>query len=386
MPKHVLHIITRMILGGAQENTLISCEGLARSDEWDVTLLTGPALGPEGELLQRARDKGIRTIVLPHLRREPSPWHDFQAFRQILGYILSLQPDIVHTHSSKAGILGRFAACFARTPVVLHTIHGLPFHPYQSWWENKLYVLLEKAAARCSDGIVCVADAMRSQALNAGVGSPEQYQVIYSGMDVEPYRLGENVRCALRRRLGFSSSDIVVTKIARLFELKGHRYVLEAAPGVIEACPSVKFLFVGDGVLREELEEKTKALGLEDHVVFAGLYPPSGIPEVIAATDLLVHASLREGLPRVAVQALLGGKPVVCFDVDGTTEVVIDGETGRAVPPGSVEGLRNAIIELARNPSQARKMGREGQKKVREQFKSQKMVEKLKELYRTLDF
>lgn len=385
-PRRVLHIITRMILGGAQENTLLSCEGLNRSDEWDVILLTGPPRGPEGELLQRAVGGGIRTIVLPQLCRELSPRRDLQAFTHILGHIRSLRPHIVHTHSSKAGVLGRLAAYAARTPVVIHTIHGLPFHPYLPRWENTAYIMMEKAAARCSDGIVCVADAMRKQALDAGVGRPGQYRVIYSGMDVEPYLHPGDARRTLRSRLGFGPGDIVVTKIARLFHLKGHEYVLRAAPGIIRDCPSVRFLFVGDGILRSELEQKAEALGVADRVVFTGLLAPSRIPEIIAATDILVHASLREGLPRVAVQAMLGGKPVVCFDLDGAPEVVINGVTGLLAPPRSVDALGKAVTEMARRPGLARKMGEAGRKRVAERFTAEKMTEDLEELYRALDF
>ncbi len=381
MKKRVLHIITRMILGGAQENTLLSCEGLKKHPDFDVTLLTGPAIGPEGELIERARNSGIHTIVLPYLRRELHPWRDIKSFHALLKIIRDINPHIVHTHSSKAGILGRFASYCARVPVTIHTIHGLPYHPYLPWWENQLYILLEKAAARCSDSILCVADAMRKQALAAGVGRSEQYRIVYSGMEIGGYLKAGKERRPWREKLGISPNEIVVTKIARLFELKGHKYVIEAAPDIISKCPEVKFLFVGDGILRPQLEKKVHELGLDDHFIFTGLLPPSDIPFIVAATDILVHASLREGLPRVAVQGLLGGKPVVCFNTDGAPEVVIDNLTGRLIPPKSVRELSEAIIELSQNREKARKMGLKGQKICSQQFSANKMVNDLVKIY-----
>ena len=343
-PIRVLHVITRMILGGAQENTLLTCEGLQEDPNWDVTLVTGPAIGPEGELLGRARRHGIKTILVPQMRRNINPWRDAAAFFHLLRIMRRQRPDIVHTHSSKAGILGRLAAHALRVPVTVHTIHGLPFHRFQGKLSNAVFVLAEKVGAICCDKIACVADAMTQQALAAGVGHPSQYETVYSGMEVEKFLNADEHRSAARRELGFKQEHIVIGKIARLFPLKGHRYVLEAAPRVVERCPNVRFLFVGDGILREELEERAASLGIRDHTVFTGLVDSARIPEMIGAMDLLVHASLREGLPRAVVQALLGGRPAVCYAVDGAPEVVIDGVTGRLLPPRSTDQLAEALI------------------------------------------
>lgn len=381
-PIRVLHLITRMILGGAQENTLLTCEGLHDDPHWDVTLVTGPAVGPEGELMSRAYQHDIDTIVVPSLRRSINPWRDTAAFDRILRIIRHIRPTILHTHSSKAGILGRFAAQIARTPITIHTVHGLPFHRNLSHLSNAAFISGEWAGAHCSDAIICVADAMTEQALNAGVGSPDQYTTIHSGMEVEKFLAADHHRKDARKALGFEPDDIVIGKIARLFPLKGHKYLLEAAPKIIDRCPHVKLLFVGNGVLRETLETRARELRIRDRIVFAGLVDPSRIPHMIGAMDILVHASLREGLPRAIVQALLGGRPVVSYDVDGAPEVVIDDVTGHLVPPRSVQKLAEAVIGLVKNPEHARAMGREGQRRFTHQFRASTMVQKIQEVYR----
>ena len=384
MPVKVLHIITRMILGGAQENTLLTCEGLMRSGRWDVTLLTGPAIGPEGELIQRARDSGVPMIILPQLRRAVHPWRDAASTASLLRIIRHLSPDIVHTHSSKAGALGRLAARAARVPVIVHTIHGLPFHEYQSRAEYWAYVLVERLAARWTDRIVCVADAMAHKALLAGVGRPGQYVTVYSGMETDTFLDAGRLREEVRRSFGFAPEDVVIGKVARLFDLKGHKYVLEAAPHVLRRCPRVKFLFVGDGILRGRLQQRAEDLGVADRIVFAGLVDSSRIPAMLSAMDVVVHASLREGLARVLVQGLLCAKPVVSYDVDGAPEVIHDGQTGRLVPPKSVEMLAEAVLDMVEHPDRAAQMGLAGRRLVQERFRAEAMVEGLERVYEDL--
>ncbi len=381
MAAKVVHIITRMILGGAQENTLLTCEGLHRSPEWKVTLVTGPALGPEGELVNRALRAGIPTIIVPELRRAIHPLRDTVSLSKLLRIVHDLQPDIVHTHSSKAGILGRLAGRLARVPVVIHTIHGLPFHPFEKALANACYIAAERVAARWSDRLVCVADAMVRQALAAGVGTPEQYVTIYSGIEVEAFLQAQQHREEIRRRFGFSNEDIVIGKVARLFNLKGHQYVIAAAPQIVRRCPRVKFLFVGDGTLRRRLAAQADKLGVADRIVFAGLVDSSRIPAMISAMDVVVHASLREGLARVLVQALLAARPVVSYDVDGAAEVIIDGVTGRLVPSRSVTELADALVNLIEHRDMAAQMALEGRRRFAEAFRAETMVRRLEGLY-----
>ncbi|MCE9583515.1 MAG: glycosyltransferase family 4 protein [Planctomycetes bacterium] len=377
-PIRVLHVITRMILGGAQENTLLSVEGLHRRG-WDVSLVTGPAEGPEGELLTRAKRGGFPVVEVTSLRRAVRPVADIRAFSALADIFRRERPDIVHTHSSKAGILGRFAAASAGVPRVLHTIHGLPFHPYAHPVANAGFIWSERAAAAVTEKLVVVADAMKQKALAAGVGRPEQYVRVLSGMEIEPFLAPKRPRAAVRAALGIPPDAIVACKVARLFELKGHDFVLEAAA----RCDSrVHYLFVGDGAWRERLGKKAADLGLAARVHFAGLVPPQEVPDYLHASDFLVHASLREGLARVLPQALLAGLPAISFDIDGASEVLEDGVTGLLVKPEDVAGLAAAMDRVVKDLPAARKWGERGREVCRERFSAGAMVLALEGLYR----
>ena len=380
----VLHFITRMILGGAQENTLYTVLGLAKIPGVTVKLVSGPAVGPEGELIEHGRAHGADIEIIPQLGREIHLTRDLSALLAMRRCIQAFRPDVVHTHSSKAGILGRTAAWWNRVPLIVHTIHGLPFHPFEKPLRNALYIQAERMAARLSDLIITVADAMTIQALAADVGRPEQFSTIYSGMDVRSFTECTAQRDAVRREFGVPVDRVVITKIARLFAFKGHDDVLDAAPAVLAAIPDVHFLFVGDGIWRERLEDKVRRHGLGEHVTFAGLVPAARIPEIMRASDMVVHASYREGLPRVAPQALLSERPVVCYDVDGAREVCRHGQTGLLVPAGDVDALAASLIRLAGDPALRRRMGARGREACERLFTVERMVERIYAQYQRL--
>jgi len=377
-----MHVITRFILGGAQENTLYTVEGQHASGH-DVTLVTGPAIGPEGELLERARTSGVHTVVLKQLRRAVCPYHDSLAFVELCALMARFRPDVVHTHSSKAGVLGRLAARLCRVPIVVHTIHGLPFHPYQCLLLNWLYILLERWCARYTDKLITVADAMREQALAARIGSPELYRAVYSGLEVDTFGR-EYDRREVRKRYGLSPDDLVVGKVARLSDLKGHTFLFDAFGEVARQEPRAKLLLIGDGWRRKEYERRVARAGLTDRVVFAGLIGPQEIPAAIHAMDVLVHTSLREGLARVLPQALISGVPVISYDVDGAREVVIPGETGVLLPPKDVKGLARAILHLLGDAELRKRLGRTGRERLLGRFDTGLMVEQIEEVYREL--
>ncbi|HOA50772.1 MAG TPA: glycosyltransferase, partial [Thermogutta sp.] len=243
----VLHIITRLIVGGAQENTILTCEDLIHRYHDDVLLVTGPPLGPEGSLLERARAGGIPIKLVPSLRRAINPWHDLRAYLAIRKSIKEFRPEVVHTHSAKAGILGRAAAWQLRVPVVVHTVHGAPFHPYQPAVAQKFVIACEKWAAAHCHAFISVADAMTDLMVNAGIASRERFTTIYSGMDVTPFLDCDKHRAEMRRQLGYDEQDVVIGTIARLFHLKGHEDILAAAEVIIPKFPQVRFLWVGEG-------------------------------------------------------------------------------------------------------------------------------------------
>jgi glycosyltransferase involved in cell wall biosynthesis len=377
----VAHVITRMIIGGAQENTLYNCVDLIQRYADDVVLMTGPSVGPEGRLLEQGRGEGVPVREIPHLRRAIHPVHDVRAYRELVSALREFKPDVVHTHSAKGGLLGRAAAWKLKVPAVIHTVHGAPFHPYQPWLVRKFFAACERWAARRCHRLVSVADAMTELMVSEGVAPREKFTTVYSGMDVEPFLHAAEHRERIRRELQIPQDAIVIGKIARLFHLKGHEYVIEAASEVVRSHPKVMFLFVGDGVLRGELESAIRVRGLQAHFCFAGLVAPQRIPEYLGAMDILVHTSLREGLARALPQALISGVPVVSFDVDGAREVVLSGQTGFLLPPKDVAGVGRGLRELVLDEGLRKKCGQTGREMFTERFRHQKMTADLRQIY-----
>ena len=275
---------------------------------------------------------------MPELVRPIRPALDLKAYWRLRAAFRRLKPQVVHTHSSKAGIVGRAAAWSERVPAVVHTIHGMPFGPFETPLKNRLYIALERFAARRAHALVSVCDAMTSQALAAGVGRPDQFLTVYSGMDADAFLTPRRPRDLVRRELGLSENDIAFATVARLFELKGHDDLIAIAPEVLAANPGVKFVWIGDGILRNRLVADLERLGISQSFILTGLVPPDRIPELLGAVDAVIHPSLREGLARVLPQALLVGRPVISYDVDGAREVVIP-ETGILLPPRDLDGL-----------------------------------------------
>ena len=288
---------------------------------------------------------------------------------------------MVHTHSGKAGLLGRAAAWSLHVPAVIHTVHGAPFHAWQGRGARRFFQACERWAARRCHALVSVADAMTELMVAAGVAPREKFTTIYSGMEVEPFLQSAEHRQRVRRELGYGPEHVVIGKIARLFKLKGHEDVIHAAGSVIGQNPNVRFLFVGDGVLRASLQQQIADAGLGDRFQFTGLVPPQRIPELISAMDIVVHASLREGLARVLPQALLSAKPAVSYDIDGAREVVITDETGFLVPPRDVEQLAARLGRLAADPALRDRLGAEGRRRFTDRFRHEHMTAQLRRLY-----
>lgn len=408
----IAHVITRMIIGGAQENTLHNCQDLVHLHGDEVLLVTGPAVGPEGDLLSkrvrtnenvvddsaneskgRARRfdlDGLPIELIDSLRRAIHPVHDWNASRDLRRTLLDFDPDVVHTHSAKGGLLGRHVGwglkrtSTGKRPVVVHTVHGAPFHEYQSKMAHDFFVRCERwAASRCHK-LISVADAMTDLMVDAGVAPREKFVTIHSGMNVDPFVHAVDHREAVRQRYGLRDEHVVVGKIARLFHLKGHADLVPAAKLVADRHPNVRFLLVGDGILRAELEQQIESLGLKEHFIFTGLVPPTEVPAMIGAMDILVHASYREGLARALPQALIAGRPAISYDIDGAREVVIDDQTGYLVGAGQVADLADRMIRLVGDQELRQRMGREGQSRFTDLFRHETMTRRIRELYADL--
>ena len=404
MSYRILHISTRLIQGGSQENTVLSCEGQCGLGH-EVHLAYGPIFGPEGSYFDRANDfrsddgGRIGMHEVPSMVRQISPIKDWRAMNELGSLIETLKPDIVHTHSSKAGILGRAAAwkiCQRsdhHRPAVVHTIHGPPFHRYLPRWKNAIYIASEKYAACRCHMIVSVADAMTQQFREKGIGRDVQFVTVRSGMETEHF-LNPNeteTRDSMRHELGFGGDDFVIGTVARLAEHKGHDDILDALGDDLRANPSWKLLWVGDGWWSERLLGRVREMGLSDQLVTSGLVPQHRVGAMMRAMDVLLHPSYREGLPRTVPQALLCGVAVVASDCDGTPEACIDPvstagvdagrSTGRLFPVGDVTALREAVLWMFNNPRERARMGQRGRAMCSEMFSTQKMVQDLEAVY-----
>lgn len=386
----IVHIITRLILGGAQENTLITCKLLAERGH-EVTLITGPALGPEGQLFDQTRGQKYRTIVVDEMRRAIEPVKDSLCYFKIKRLLRELKPDIVHTHSAKAGIVGRYAAWSLRgewapnRPAVVHSLHGLSFHRYQSSWLNRFYIAIERATGRRTDYFISVADAMTEQNRAAGIGVDKPHVTAYSAIDEDLFMtpIPERERAAFRRKHEIPANAVVLVTIARLFMLKGHDYIIESAKELAKRFPNVVWLFVGDGNLMDAYKRQIRDLGLADRFRFTGLMPPDHIPLAIQSSEILVHCSLREGLARTLPQAMLCARPAISFDVDGAREVV-NPNTGRLVEPKNVPQLVEACAELIADKALRERLGRAARESVQTKFAPDTMVDVIEKVYRQL--
>lgn len=376
----ILHPITRLIIGGAQENTILTA-ALLDQDAWDVTVLSGPQTGSEGSLIEHARARGLALIIEPTLVREVHPIKDFLALLRMLRLMRKEEYAIVHTHSSKAGILGRWAAKWAGVPIIVHTVHGWGHHERQHPLVRAIYIYLEKLTLPITDKLIAVTSLDIEKGLKDGIGRPENYTVIRSGIELERFGHPTVPRTEMRKAFGIPLDVPVIGTVTRLSPQKAPLDFLQAAAKIAEAHPQTWFMMVGDGPLRAEVEAAAKALGIADRLVLTGLR--RDVPELMAAFDIFVLSSLWEGLPRVLPQAMATGLPIVATACDGSAEAIADGESGYLVPPGEPAALAERVIHLLDHPALIEQFGVAGQERVAE-FSDQRMVEQIASLYREL--
>lgn len=380
----IVHVITRLIVGGAQENTILSCEGLqARGHQ--VYLIAGHTTGPEGSLVDRARAGQFTFEELPDLVRQVSPFRDRRAKRALKKRFADLCPDVVHTHSSKAGVLGRLAAHNAGVPIIVHTIHGMSFNRTQPWHVRAAYAAIERYCGRRCHAIVSVADAMTAQALRAGIGRPDQYRMIRSGMVVADFDPGRHDPAETRTAWGIRPDEIIVGTVARLFRNKGYEQLIEVMDRAVKAEPTLRFVWIGGGADRAAYEAELTRRNLRARVTITGLLQPDQMPRVLAAVDILAHTSQWEGLPRAAVQALLMKKPVVCFNIDGAPEIILPGRTGELADLGDIPAFADALVALARDPDRRRGYGESGRTRCSAEFDHDIMIQRLDDMYQQLE-
>ena len=344
-----------------------------------VEVLSGPQTGREGSLIEEVRQRGIPLTILPDLLRQISPLHDLKALWKMKRFIQLGDYKIVHTHSSKAGILGRLAARLAKTPLIVHTVHGWSFHDYMPSVIRWIYILLERWIARFTDILVVVTERDIEKGLQAGIGRREQYRRIRSSIPLDEFDPRLFDRQAVRQELNLPADAVVIGNVGRFSAQKNPLDWVCVAGWIGRACPQARFLLVGDGPLRSHVEAALQQADIAGRTTLTGLR--RDVPRMLAAMDIFLLTSLWEGLPRVVPQAMAMGLPVVANRADGVTEAIQDGSNGFLCSPGEIEQMAEYCIELAHHPLKRQEMGCRGQAYVLKEFDLRKMITNLEALY-----
>jgi len=385
----VLHLITRLDKGGSAENTLLTALGLDKN-RYEVLLAKGPSTESKmgfrermevDKSLQIAQSDGVGIINIPKLMRRIDLLYDFISFIKILKIIRSEKPQIVHTHTSKAGLLGRLAAFVAKTPIIIHTPHGHIFYGYFGRVTSYLFVLIEKLLAKITDKIISLTNQEGLDHVRLNIACPEKFISIHSGVDIQRFISAKSGGDGLKASFGIMPQSLVVGTIGRLVPIKGHEYLIEAAPKILKEVPGVKFVLVGDGNLRPKLERLTNALNVQDAFLF--LHWRSDIPKIIRMFDLFTLPSLNEGMGKVLVEAMAAGKAIVASNTGGIPDLVVHAHNGLLVPPGNPSRLAEAIVTLLKDSNKRQEMGENG-KLLAQRYSVESMVNKTETLYEEL--
>jgi glycosyltransferase involved in cell wall biosynthesis len=390
MKTKVLHIITRLDKGGSAEITMLTVCAMNR-EKYEVFLAHGLSLESNMSIMEKeavaldmslAEAKGVRLFALPSLVRRLSFKNDLLAFISIYRLIKRIKPHIVHTHTSKAGVLGRLAAYLAGVPIIIHTPHGHVFHSYYGPVMTNIFVFAEKISSFMTDKIVALTEKEKDEHLEKGIASTEKFTIIHSGVKLDYFMNVSIDTKAKKKELGIPPGYNVVGTVGRIVPIKGHKYLVSAAKKVVEEIDKTVFVLVGDGYLKLELEKHAEALGVRKNIIFTGWR--SDVSEILCLFDIFVLPSLNEGMGRVIIEAMALGKPVVASSVGGIIDLVKDGENGILVPPRDSDALGKALLQLIRNKDLAEELGKNGKTMVYPGFDISVMSKKIDRLYESL--
>ena len=379
----VTHIIARIITGGADENTLFTVQGLDK-DRYEVGLIMGEEF--DESVFDKVKNNNFNVIQIKGLKWKLNFWYDPIVLIKLIKLMRKNHYDIVHTHTTKAGILGRIAAYISGVPVIVHGLHGSTFQAFNSGLLNWLLFLFERLTGRFTDAYISVSGVLSEKYIEKGVGKKENYHTVYSGMELETfYGVRGKINCRKKQRdLGIDSGDFVIGNVARLETRKGHKFLIDAFNRVIEerkGCP-LKLLIIGEGEEKENLENYVKKANLEEKVIFTGYR--EDVEELMAIMDLFVLTSLREGLPRVLVQAAAVGMPSIAFNVDGVPEIIEDNHNGFLVKTGDVKQLTKRIIRYIDHIELLVLHGKNGRELIKDKWSIEDMVDKIDKIYQKL--
>jgi len=377
----VLHIITRLDPGGSSTNTL---ETVARldSNKYETFLISGKTNDALSEVQHFIGKRKINCIFIDELRRSINPWYDFLAFIKIWKLLKKSQYDIVHTHSSKAGIIGRWAAWLAHVKCIVHTPHGNIFYGYFNKGITKIFVFLEQITAKITHRIITLTEKGKEEHVQMNVAREDKFVPIYSGIDIKKFENRHQDVNDKRKELKLSEENIIFGAVARLDPVKGNTYLVEAMEEVVLKIPNAKLVIVGDGTEKKEIESMIQRLQLSDAVVLTGFR--KDVPALLKIFDIFILASLNEGMGRVILEAMASGKPVIATQTGGIPELVQEGQSGLLVPIADAKALSEAMIHLAENPKMMSTFGETGKKLVKDIFSLDKMVTKIDDLYQEI--
>ena len=382
----VIHVITRFDKGGSAENTFITVRDLDKA-RYDVILVKGASPpgnpeDPEAAAIQAnmtaAREHQVRLIGLRHLVRNLKPFSDIIAFFSLLNIIWREKPHIVHTHTSKAGILGRWAAWFCRVPIIVHTPHGHVFWGYFSPWQTRLFILFERWTARITNAIVTLTPQEKEDHFRFRIAPEEKFAVIHSGVDLRTFRAGLYQPLETKALLGISPGMTVVGTVGRLTAVKGQEVLIRAASELIRQGEKIFLVLLGDGELRRDLEELRLRLDIAEYVRFLGWRPD--VARIMAVCDIFCLPSRNEGMGKVLVEAMAMGKPIIASSIGGIPDIVRSGENGILVPVGDAAAWAEAIARLCRDPEKRRRMGDAGMQ-MAPRYSSEEMIKRIDQLY-----
>ncbi|MFH0774105.1 MAG: glycosyltransferase family 4 protein [bacterium] len=378
--KKVVHVIARLNIGGPSIYAIILSSGLDKK-RFSTTLICGAEGEKEGSMRDEAEKKGINLIFISELGRELHPIKDIVTFLKLFWIIKKIKPDILHTHTAKAGTIGRLAAWLAGAGVIIHTFHGHVLHSYFSPAKTKLFILIEKLLARITDRIIVLTESQKREILEFGIGRPERFSVIPLGLNLDKFYDLEEKKGILRKELGLSLDTPLIGIVARLAQIKDHKTFFLSARLLLKKIAGVRFIVVGDGPLRSELEELTRELGIKEKVFFLGFREDLDV--IYADLSLLVLSSQNEGLPTAIIEAQASCLPVVSTNVGGVSELIKDGETGYLVQAKNPEMLAEAMEKVLKDQNLAKKMGEAG-KENSKKYGAERLIRDIEALYESL--
>lgn len=373
-PVRIARVITRLNIGGPARHVDILCTDL--SSRFSTVLYTGRTGTGEGEMTSAHH----RVEIVPGLAREVTPIGDAQALWHLIRAFQGTRPQIVHTHTAKAGTLGRVAARLTRTPLVVHTYHGHSLKGYFGPLKQRLYLEIERYLARHTDALIAVSSAVKDELMTMGIGSEHKWRVIPLGLKLDELLGSTRDTTSSRRSLGLPVQGPVVGIVGRLTAIKDHATFLAAA-SLIARKTEASFAIVGDGDLRSELEKMAQRLGVGSKVRFLGWV--KDLPALYSSLDVVVLTSRNEGTPVALIEAMAAGRPVVSTAVGGVPDCVPP-QAGILVPPGNPGSICQAVVEILEDEAIARKMGVSGQEWVADRYSSQRLVTDVQALYEEL--